>query len=487
MVAFASMSKPERPNPSQSVALTRPPASAEHLIPVVGAGIARGNELATGPAQVQVAETVEQVMLTCRHDDPLQADDVRYQDLTRGRGDRSAEKLLWRLQRKQAGISEHLLFASHRGAGKTTELHRLTQSLEARYASLYIEANVAMDSHRIEIEDVLLILARRIEQWLRERGTPIDAGLLKQVESWFFEAIGTTSWGKDWSVDVASGLKVEAGLPLLAKLLASITSLIKVESKHREEVKAVFKKFPGTLLESVNALLDAAKDILAKENQELLIIIDNLDRYDPEVIDKLLLGNGDRIRALRCNLILTPPISLIYQPHSEPLSSYFPCQVMNTVRLRRPEQPYPAFDGSGRDVLLDALRLRINLSTLMPDSAVQDRLVMASGGGIRELLSLLSDACFYAAESNRFSLDAIEKAIQERKALMRDTINSEGLAPTLARIARDKQLFEEPRCRRVLYLRYVFKYNGDGWYDIHPLIDELPEFQRAFQQLSLVT
>jgi hypothetical protein len=85
---------------------------------------------------------------------------------------------------------------------------------------------------------------------------------------------------------------------------------------------------------------------------------------------------------------------------------------MNTVRLRRPDQPYDAFDGPGRDLLLAALGRRIDLAQLLPDSRARDRLVTASGGAIRELLSLV-----------------------------------------------------------------------EGWYDVLPLLTELPEFQHASQRL----
>lgn len=481
------MSDPQRPNPLPSVALTRAQTPAEHLVPPVLDAAIAGVPPRIGPVQVQFAETVAQVTQTCRHDDPLTADDSRYQDLTRGRGDHSFAQLEDQLRRKSQATPLHLVCASHRGAGKTTELLRLTQRLLDRYEPLYIEASVEMDSINIEIEDVLLILARLTEQMMRRRGTPIPPELLEPVERWFHEFIQTTSWGKDWNVDLAAGLKVETGVPLFAKLLSSITSTLKVESKHREEVKAVFKKYPRALLDGVNALLDATSHILAKEGKELLVVLDNLDRYEPAVMDRLLLVNGDRICELHCSLILTPPISLIYQPHSEPLDTYFPCEVMNSVRLRRPDQPYNEFDGPGRDLLLRALGRRIALDKLMPDEKARDRLVMASGGAIRELLHLVSDASFQAQEAGVFSVDDIEYAVKRRKQRLRDSINSEGLAPTLARISRDKQPFDDDKCRRVLYLRYIFKYNGEGWYDIHPLIAELPEFQRALAQLEPVT
>ena len=51
--------------------------------------------------------------------------------------------------------------------------------------------------------------------------------------------------------------------------------------------------------------------------------------------------------------------------------------------------------------------------------------------------------------------------------------------PTLVTIARDKQISDDPRAFEVLFYYLAFKYNGEGWYDIHPLVAEIPEFKRA--------
>ncbi|WP_437563578.1 hypothetical protein [Sorangium sp. So ce542] len=35
----------------------------------------------------------------------------------------------------------------------------------------------------------------------------------------------------------------------------------------------------------------------------------------------------------------------------------------------------------------------------------------------------------------------------------------------------------------VLFHRLAFKYNGEGWYDVHPLVAEIPEFQNALHDI----
>ncbi len=73
----------------------------------------------------------------------------------------------------------------------------------------------------------------------------------------------------------------------------------------------------------------------------------------------------------------------------------------------------------------------------------------------------------------------MELALRHRRQRLRDLINANGWTETLVKLAKAKQIFEDDRCLAVLFHRLTFKYNGDGWYDVHPLVAELPEFQRG--------
>jgi hypothetical protein len=64
----------------------------------------------------------------------------------------------------------HAVFASHRGAGKSTELKRLASAVSRQYSAVYFEANVEMDSVRFSMEDLLLVIARVIEEQMRNAG-----------------------------------------------------------------------------------------------------------------------------------------------------------------------------------------------------------------------------------------------------------------------------------------------------------------------------
>ncbi|WP_170319568.1 hypothetical protein [Polyangium spumosum] len=428
-------------------------------------------------SELVLARTRREIIHNCDKDVPLASDDPRYADLSEGRGDKAAEMLATKLLACKEGQYVHAAFVSHRGAGKTTEIQRIAKHVEQRFHMVYLEATVEMDPIQIESEDLLFNIALAVEVEMRRLGKPLDADLLGRVETWFAEAVKTTKWAQGYSAEVAAGVEGKVEVPFLGSLFAQAKALLKHESEYRTEVKQVLKRYPGTLLQSVNDMLDAANAAIAPRS--LLLVVDNLDRYTPTIIDELLVLGADRIRSLRCNLVVTPPISLLLKPRSAQLDDRYVCFDLFTVRLRaRTAEVYDerAFDGPGRDLLEQALGKRIDLDLMMPSKAVRDRLIAASGGGIRELLDLVSMAALYANGEAIVEAD-VERAIARRKQRIRDQINVNGWWPALRYIAETKQLSADENSLSVLFHRLAFKYNGEGWYDVHPLVAELPEFR----------
>lgn len=423
----------------------------------------------------EIATTIEDATAALDFVNPLPGGDRRWLDLSAARGGDVTKIVRRYMSRTSPGRFQHVVFASHRGAGKSTELLRLAHDMRARFFCIYLVSNVEMDANTIEMEDLLLVLARTVEDELRRAGHPLDPDVLGRVEKFFRQTVTTTAVGKEYVGAVEASAEAGAKIPFVASLLAKVTALFKVESKHRREVKEVLRQYPGALMDTVNLLLDAANAALG-DGQELLIVIDNLDRYNPQVVDKLLVRGGDRFRQLRSHLILTPPISLVYRPETGALGDYFRVEVLPSVRLRGKDDPYDAVNGPGPDLLLRALGKRIDLDALVPDPAARDRIVVASGGSIRELLEVASDATL-VADGDTLTGPDIERALTRRRDRMRDKINANGWAATLVDIARQHQIAEDDAYLLVLHHRLAFKYNGEGWYDAHPLVYEIAEFQ----------
>lgn len=428
----------------------------------------------TTPTALAPAETLRDAMRGCDPDVPLASGDPRWEDFSPARGDQAIEALGRELAWRAEDRFVHAAFVSHRGAGKSTELRRLTEKIKDSYETVILEATLEMDPFHIDAEDLLLNLAFAIESAMQTRGTPLPSELLARIRAWFDEVVSKTTWAAGFHGEAMAGVEVKAGIPFSAAFVGSFKALFKQENEYRSEVKSVLRKYPGALIQSVNDLLDAANLILG--TRPLLVVVDNLDRYEHDVIDRLLVVGADRIRSLRCNLILTPPIGLLLKPKSAQLDQLYSCHFLYAIRLRSPKQAYDLFDGPGRDLMEQALAHRINLDVVVPEKAARDRLISASGGAIRELLDLVSQSALLASGEVILEADA-ERAIAKRRQRLRDLINANGWMPTLVTIAQDKQISADPRAYDVLFHYLAFKYNGDGWYDVHPLVTEIPEFQ----------
>jgi len=247
---------------------------------------------------------------------------------------------------------------------------------------------------------------------------------------------------------------------------------MKRSSEHKETIKRQVKRFPGTLMTHVNNLLSAANDKLVEEGKRLLLLIDNMDRYKPQVIDELLIASQDIFRSLKCHLIVTPPLDLVLRPKTQVLQNVFKCETMPTVKLREKQQGYWEFSGEGRAKLLEALGRRIDIDKLIPDEVARNRLISASGGGIRELLDLAQDATLDAV-GGVITMEDLNRTLQRRSSGLRNQIDANGWWDALAAIANTKRLSEDPKQLEVVFQRLAFQYNGDVWHDVHPLVSEL--------------
>ena len=432
------------------------------------------------------ATNLDDAVRALEHDKPLGSDDPRYEDFAEARGDDTTRVLKGKLTACERGSHVQVAFLSHRGAGKTTELKRLCADLQHHFECYYFEANLRLDPQHLTTEDLLLALTFGIAEHFESIGSALPQERVDKVHRWFAEILKTTGWGASvaGSLSAVAGAGVDVPVPLVPKLKAELQGVLRSESDYRKQVRDAFRRYPSTLLGAVNEILDAAQARLsaADPDRRLLVVIDNLDRYEPGVVDELLIQRN-LLRDLRVSLIVTPPIALYYRPQGEPISAHYECEVMNTIRLRDRDQGYDEFaeDGLGLRLMREALDKRMDLVKLIPDERVVERLIGASGGAIRDLIRLAREAIL-RARGSIVDAGAVEAAVRKTRSEMRDRINANDWAATLGQIAVEKQVHAGEACMKVLYQRMALKYNGEGWYDIHPLTAEIPEVARAIAE-----
>ena len=439
-----------------------------------------GGQLQSTP-RPPIAQVLTALPSVLRIDQPLPSGDERYVDLSEGRGTKVGALLRKHFLGQPLGVPFHGVFLSHRGAGKSTEINAVLNEVSHRYLPVYFEADHFLDHRTATPEELLLVVAQAVDQRMREESLPLDKELLDRIYRWFSEKIVTDSIRRASTLEIKGKGTLRSGLALLGELLASLTAMLRFEGEVRVELRGRLREYPGALLDAVNQLLDAANGRLMPSGREVLIAVDNMDRFDLPAARQIV-ADRDLLVSTHCKLLLTPPIALDCAPDVNLGERYFRL-LMPSIRLRGRLEAYDTLSGPGPELLLDVLRARMDMNRLLPDPETRSRIILASGGALRELFQIVLEAS-YEADGDAISLADVQRVVSRFRRDQRNLISTHGWWDVLRTIRDTKDLSVGESCQAALYRRLAFYYNDGGWYDIHPLLAEQPELALASPGLS---
>ena len=427
------------------------------------------------PAPAPVTE-LNLILQACEPGKPLLPGDSRYADFTRLRQGFSVTQLEEDvLARSEAGQCLHACLSGHRGSGKSTELLRLKEWADAQgFFTVRTEVDEALGMIALESADLFLLAARAVEAAMEAAGHPLPSDKLRNIARWFAEVVQEDEQKTHSELNVEAGVQLGGGVPFsLGKLYAKFTAGLKASSDHALKTRQKIRNYPDRLADLTQELLQSANAILEAQDSPrgLLLLFDNLDRYDPEVIDRTLFRGRSLVERLACHALFTIPIALEYEPLSGASQDCygFPL-VLPMLGLRHKADQWAAtvaesrFDaGAVADVRI-ALERRIVIAALFENADDADLLIKMSGGCIRDLMHLLTLSFSFKTNPTRLTIQAVQKAIRRMRATYLRRLNTDDYA-RLAHIARHKQMRPEPDAtlaskqkRHLLFHRYALEY-----------------------------
>ncbi|MCV3217062.1 ATP-binding protein [Plectonema radiosum NIES-515] len=421
---------------------------------------------------------------------PLPAGDPAYVDCTEVRGDGD---ILVEVG-KEILLSDRMtsqLYAGHRGAGKSTELLRLQQFLnEQGCFVVYFPADEEdIDPEDAQYTDILLACTRHLLERLKDSASP--ASLLNWLNERWQDL-------KDLALTQVSfeKLTIEAKISQFAKLTANL----RTEPSQRQKIRERVNPHTITLIAALNEFIQDAKKNLPSGYSQLVLIADNLDRIVPipqedgrTNHDQIFLDRSEQLQALDCHLIYTVPISLLYSNRAADLANiYGNTQVLPMIMVQTPDnQLYER----GINKVIEILQKRLSLidSSLSVVNMFEQRealegLCLMSGGHVRNLLLLMKEAIKYT-NTLPITIRAVQRSISELRNTYRNTVFANEW-DALATVYHSKKIENDPLYRGLLFNRCILEYRylnkqeeSEVWYDIHPLIKGIQEFQDAFNRL----
>ncbi|MDJ0837458.1 MAG: hypothetical protein QNK37_13150 [Acidobacteriota bacterium] len=433
-------------------------------------------------------DQIDLIPRACDPAEPLGPGDSRYADWDELRQGIGSGDLIQDMMRTNGAFHQGCL-CGHRGCGKSTELLRLKDWADKNgFLAVRAEVDVHFGLIDLQFSDLFLLAGTAVEEAMAAFDKPLPQKLLGDVVSWFADIIR-----EDKDV-TGSELKTEATAQLggnlfgLAKLLAKFTAGVKAGSEHVLKVRSRIQNYPDSLIHLTNNLLDAANKALEESGRErgLLLIFDNLDRFNPDCIDKVLFRSAELIRKLRSHAVFSIPIGLELDPLSGPIQDHYGFSVvLPMLALRQAHHPWDENVAASRyrddavELVRKGLAKRIDLGALFESIEDVDLLIKYSGGCIRDLMHLLKMSYRYNT-GPKIDHRAVTRAVQSMQAAYVRRLQKRDYEG-LARVAVEKTKLHDD-VDRFLYHRYALEYQGtDGipWLDVHPLIVEIKEFRNA--------
>lgn len=267
--------------------------------------------------------------------------------------------------------------------------------------------------------------------------------------------------------------------------MAAFKGFITSGSTQKKIKRVELQQRTSLFLEDLNDLINKLQQQLRDQGKRgLVIIIDSLDRIIPHPLDDerrsnshtaLYLDHAEHLKAPRCHLVYTVPISIFFH---ENVSKAYPDGPLTIPMIKTREENGEACDDGVR-VLREAIASRIDIAKIFAEARDVENFCLASGGHLRDLLRLVRYACDYSDEqiTSQAAARAIRSLVQEYDRLVKD----EDL-PKLVLVHREKRLPSDSKYVLLPYHLIVLEYqNHERWADLHPAVQATRKFQEAWK------
>ena len=210
-----------------------------------------------------------------------------------------SEELIDELEQRVLDCNDYnnqLIFAGHRGCGKSTLLTEFSERIHHNYFTVFFSISDLIEQSDINHINILFAIAVQMMAKTDAEEINIDADKKQAFFNWFKE--------KTLIEEHKAGIEAEVGFDLFG----FIKSKLKTDATMREEIKTKFLRNPRELINTLNLI---ATEIKLACQQEIVVIIDDLDKLDLSKIEEIFKNNVKALLELIFIVIYTIQIAMI--------------------------------------------------------------------------------------------------------------------------------------------------------------------------------
>jgi len=416
---------------------------------------------------------------------PVDALDEFYVPATDGRGDNSTRRVELVLL-DNTHINTHFTFAGYKGCGKSTELNLLQKRIQDKFLVINFSVAEELDPIHLNYIELFIVTMEKLFDFAAKNNLDIDEYYLKSIQAWLQTTEIQEIKDKYIGADIEAASESNFGIPYLQKFFLKLRMSAKISRSMKEILTRNVEPKLSQLVQHCNDLIGEVKRNLPNIGKEdMLIIIEDLDKIPVSRSHDLFYNYSGQLTQLQTNCIFTFPISLVYHPDYNTISSHFHPFTLPMIKVN-------SKDGStferGREIMRTIVRKRME-DTLFEEESILEDMIESCGGCLRDLFRLIKSAALdaltyerpkitrtdYRHAYNRLKRDYDSAIADKTDTTGRLQVPVQDYYDALTKLANSKTK-QPDNSIATLDLRQnlsILGYNDDGWCDVHPLIKQV--------------
>ncbi|MDQ1301444.1 MAG: hypothetical protein QG637_1365, partial [Chloroflexota bacterium] len=374
-----------------------------------------------------------------------------------------------------------LLFASHPGAGKSTELNRLMIEAQADFWFVRLPTPQMLDIATLTHVDLILAMMETLYAVGRKESLIKDRRVIEPVRGWLREVVRETKIVRDEELEAEAGAGLDGLLAQIVGLQAKLRGAFSLSHESAKIVRQALQPRIAELRQYCNQVLVEIANHLNRRHPQrrLVLVVEGTDKLDIPVARELFVEHTGLLADLQASIIYTVPLFLIHSADRKRLESYFETLTLPMIKTHTP--PGAQFE-LGWQVLREIVGRRLDTERLISSEAL-NLAIEKTGGVLRDLLWAIQLASQVARYENVEQISAVamrHSLDQLKKRYSQSVYSNTGRVDTAALYAKMTEIAQAPlgkapmdeALQLLLYTQAVIEYNATGWYDLHPLMRE---------------
>jgi hypothetical protein len=253
---------------------------------------------------------------------------------------------------------------------------------------------------------------------------------------------------------------------------------MKSETTTRIETR---KEIEPRVSELVSIINDTISEI-EKTGEQVLIIIDNLEKIDPEKALDLFYNHATQLTQPLCKIIYTFPISLKSSDNFMQIKINFSDVFIHpNIKINEREgagHPYPR----GREFMKEIVAKRVSLEMFEPEAL--EYIIDMSGGVVREFIRIIRDSAVRAITRKKdlIDKDIAMEVVNGLKNIYQAQLSDEDYL-VLKEVHRTKDIKRDKLLVGLLHNLSVLEYRNErSWCDLNPIVRAILDEKNLLQK-----